>query len=125
MIGASNSMLDMVKSFTKIYGIQITWQEPVIEMNSRGEEVPSSGDKTVTAKVLFLKERFNPMKAIMASIGLSHDHSRYLITLPEVNITKDLVITDNHGIRWKIGPVDWIDIAGKPIAKQASLLEVN
>jgi len=126
MIGASNSMLNMVKSFTKMYGVQISWQEPVLEKNSRGKEVLSNGDETVTATVLFLKERFSAMKTILASsIGLSHDHSKYLITLPEVNITKDLIITDHHGIKWKLGPVDWIDIAGSPVAKQAALLEVN
>jgi len=125
MIYNSSSMRNMVKSFIRAYGIQITWQETAIETNSRGVNVPSAGNNTITAKVLFLKERFNPMKATTIAIGLSHDHSRYLITPPETNIIKDLIITDNHGIKWKLGPVDWIDIAGKPVAKQASLLEVN
>ena len=125
MMYNSSSMRNMVKSFIREYGIQITWQEASTETNSRGVSVSTAGNTKVTAKVLFLKERFNPMKAITTVIGLSHDHSRYLITLPEVNIMKDLIVTDNHGIKWKLGPVDWIDIAGKPVAKQASLLEVN
>ena len=125
MINSFYSMLNMVKSFIREYGIYVSWQEPIVEKNSRGEDVLSAGDQKVTAKVLFLKERFNPMKAAAAAVGLSHDHSRYIIALPEIKIRKDLIITDSHGIRWKLGPVDWIDIAGKPVAKQAPLQEVG
>jgi len=121
------SIIDMVKKFTDLYGVDVTWQEPVTLTNSRVKPInTNNSDTTKTAKVLLLKEKFNPMKIIDTGvIGLSQDYTRYLLVLPEVEIMKDLVITDNHNMKWKLGFIDWFDVGGVPVCKQVSLSEVQ
>jgi len=114
----------MVKKFTAKYGVVVTWNEPGEETNSRGVTVFAPSLVTRSAKVLLLKEKFSVLKSMQAAIGLTQDYTRYVLTLPCVEIKKDLVITDNHGAKWKVGVVDWFDIGGKAVAKQASLTEV-
>lgn len=120
------NMINMIKRFTDQYGVNITWQEPVITNNSRGIPVENSTGKSKSEKVLLLKEKYNPMKVIDTNvIGLSQDYTRYILTLPEIEIKKDMVITDNHGMKWKLGFIDWFDIGGISVCKQSSLTEVQ
>lgn len=121
-----SSMINMVERFTNQYGVHITWNEPVITFNSRNNPVSSNTGPIKTAKVLLLKEKFNPMKVFDTGIiGLGQDHTRYIMALPDVDLKKDMVVTDNHAIKWKLGFIDWFDVAGTPVCKQATLTEVN
>ena len=120
----AHGMISLVERFKQKFGVLITWTEQAVETNPRGAQVASAGTVSRSAPALLLKDRFNPMKAMAGAMGLTHDHGRYLLVLPCVGIRKDLVIADNHGIRWKLGPVDWFDVGGVPIAKQAAMLEV-
>jgi hypothetical protein len=120
------NMINMVKRYTDQYGVNVSWQEPIITTNSRGIPVKNGEGELKSEKVLLLKEKFNPMKIIDTNIiGLSQDYTRYILTLPEIEIKKDMVITDNHSIKWKLGFIDWFDISGTAVCKQASLIEVQ
>jgi len=95
-----------------------------MEENSRGHLVTTDGEITKLATVLILKEKINPLNPQVNVAGLGQDYTRYIMTLPDVDIQKDLVITDNHNMHWKIGIVDWFDVGGVCVAKQAKLIEV-
>jgi hypothetical protein len=120
------SMIDMVKRFTDQNGVNVTWQKPEITNNSRGMPVLNKSAITTSARVLLLKEKFNPLKVINTdAIGLGQDYTRYILALPEIEIEKDMVITDNHNMKWKLGIIDWFDVGGVPVCKQSALTEVN
>jgi len=122
----ATSMINLVKKFTKQYGVEITWTESAVqEYNSRGVPVLGMPEVEKKATVLLLKEKFTVMSDFESVIGLAHDHARYLLLLPKIEIEKDTVITDTHGKRWKTGSPDWFDIQGKPIARQIALTEVE
>ena len=118
------SVINMVRRFTRRYGVPISWIAPVMEENSRGHLVTTDGEITKLATVLILKEKINPLNPQVNVAGLGQDYARYIMTLPDVDIQKDLVITDNHNMHWKIGIVDWFDVGGVCVAKQAKLIEV-
>jgi len=122
----AENIKNMVKRFTDQYGVDISWHITEIKNNSRGVPVITEGtNKLKTAKVLLLKEKFNPLQIVESSIvGLTQDYTRFILTLPDVEIFKDLIITDNHNKKWKLGIVDWFDVGGVPVAKQASLTEI-
>jgi hypothetical protein len=125
------NMINMVKKFTNQYGVNVTWQELEVTNNSRGIPVVNKSEITNSVKVLLLKEKFNPIKTTdmkisdINVIGLSQDYTRYIIVLPEINIKKDMVITDNHNMKWKLGVIDWFDVGGVSVFKQSALTEVN
>jgi len=120
------SIIKLVKEKTEQYGIVINWNASEAAVNSRGRSVLNNNGEVKSAKVLLLKEKFAPLKIIDANtIGLSQDYARYLLTLPEVEIKKDMVITDNHDRKWKLGFIDWFDISGVPVCKQTTLTEVE
>ena len=114
----------LVSRFLRKYGREITWLKQVEETNSRGKTVMADGTETVSATVLILKERFNPLNPQLGPVGITHDYTRYVLALPDVELRNGMVITDNHGMRWKLGIVDWFDVGGVSVAKQASLTEV-
>ena len=120
----ARSMLDLVAGFTREYGVVVTYQEQETELNSRGVPIVKQSDVIKSVKVLLLKEQFSVLKPIQTVAGLSQDYTRYIVTLPDVDIKKDMIITDNHNIKWKLGIVDWFDIGGVAVAKQASLIAV-
>jgi hypothetical protein len=122
----AENMINMIKKFTDQYGVDVTWQEHEETINSRGKPINNKSQIIKSAKVLLLKEKFNSMKVIDTNaIGLSQDYTRYLLTLPEIDIKKDMAITDNHNIKWKLGFIDWFDVGGVPVAKQSSLTKVQ
>ena len=120
----SQSVINMIKKFTQKFGVEVTWNEQIEEYNSRGEVIASNNGQVKKAKVLILKEKFTVLKSIEAVIGLTQDYTRYVLTLPDIDIKKDVVITDQHNMKWKIGVVDWFDVGGVSVAKQAALTEV-
>ena len=122
----AKNMINMVKRYIKQDGVNVTWNEVETVKNSRGIETANKTSEVKFAKVLLLKEKFNPLQIIDTNIiGLSQDYTRYILTLPETDIKKDIVITDNHGMKWKLGVVDHFDIGGVFICKQSALTEVN
>jgi len=122
----AEKMIAMIQKFTDQYGVLITWQSNETTTNSRGVKVKTSNEIIKSAKVLLLKEKFSPLQVFDSGVfGLSQDFKRYILTLPDIEIKKDLVITDNHKMKWKLGIIDWFDIAGTPICKQSSVMEVN
>ena len=121
----SQRMIDMIKRFTDKYGVEIKWNEQGVTTNSRGVEIPINKSEIKTERVLLLKEQYNPLKVLDTGvIGLSQDYARYLLTLSDIDIKKDLIITDSHNRKWKLGAIDWFDVGGVPIAKQSALTEV-
>jgi len=119
------NIINIIKRYTSQYGINITWQETETTINSRGKTVDSKTEIIKTAKVLLLKEKYNPVQIISTNIiGLSQDYARYVLTLPDIEIKKDMVITDSHNRKWKLGAIDWIDIGDIPVCKQSLLTEV-
>jgi len=122
----AQNMINMVKRFTEQYGVNVTYQEFGNETNSRGRPINIENGIIKNAKVLLLKEKFNPLQVTESNIiGLTQDYTRYVITLPEINLKKDMVITDNHNMKWKLGVVDWFDVGGESVCKQAALTEVQ
>ena len=122
----AESMIEMVKRFTKQYGVDVSWQEQTVTNNSRGKPVVTNDGKIKSAKVLLLKDKFDPLKIIDTNVfGLSADYSRYILTLPEIEIMQDMIITDNHNMKWKLGIIDWFDVGGTPVCKQSRLTEVK
>jgi hypothetical protein len=120
------NIINMIKRFTDQYGVNVTWNKIELINNSRGVPIPNETDEIICAKVLLLKEKFSPMQIIDTNIiGLSQNYTRYILTLPDIEIMKDMVITDSHNTKWKLGVVDWVDIAGVPVCKQAALTEVQ
>lgn len=120
------NMINMIKKFTDQYGVLVTWTEFETTINSRGQTVQSNTEIVKSSKVLLLKEKYNPLNIINSNIiGLSQEYARYLLVLPEIEIKKDMVITDNHNIKWKLGFIDWFDVGGVPVAKQTTLTEVK
>jgi len=119
------NMINMVKKFTDQYGVTVTWQEQETTVNSRGRPIEAESGIPKSAKVLILKEKYSPLQAIQVSTGLSQDYARYILALPDIDLKKDMVVTDAHNMKWKLGIVDWFDIAGVSVAKQAALTEVN
>lgn len=113
----------MVIRAMKKFGVRITWKVPLQEYNSRGVLVNTESEMERSAIVLLLKERFSVLKSLETVVGLSHDYTRYLITLPSIDIKQGTIITDNHDKLWKVGVVDWVDVAGKPVFKQMQLIE--
>jgi len=118
------SAMAMVRRFTDKYGVRITWQQMMRTENSRGIEIFEPSGSVQSAIVLILKEKFTVITSIEVSIGLSQDYTRYVLALPSVDLKKDMVITDSHGMKWKLGTVDWFDVGGVPVAKQAQLMGV-
>jgi hypothetical protein len=116
---------DMLKRFVKSSGINITWTEKKIELNSRGVPVATGVELNFEGRVLFLKEKYNPLVPLNKdNIGLIADYTRYLLCAPDIKIRKDLVIKDSHDRKWKLGIIDWFDIGGITVAQQAALTEV-
>ena len=120
----AQSMINTVKRYTDQYGVKITWNETLAETNSRGKNAAGANSALKTARVLILKEKFNPLQPVINAMGLSHDYARYVLCLPDIDLKKDMVITDNHNMKWKLGIFDWFDVAGTPVAKQSALTEV-
>ena len=120
------SMINMVKRFTDQYGVFVVWDEMITETNSRGKPVNNKNGIIKSAKVLLLKEKFSPLQIIDAGIiGLGQDYTRYILTLPDIEVQKDMIIIDNHNRKWKLGIIDWFDIGGVPVCKQSELTEVQ
>ena len=119
------SIVNLVTKFTKLYGVSIIWEEQETVLNSRGQPISKGTAVQKTARVLLLKEKFSVLQPIETVIGLSQDYARYLLTLPNIGIGKDLIITDEHNRKWKTGIADWFDIAGKPVCYQLALTEVK
>ena len=120
------NVINMIKRFTDSYGVTVFYNEQVVTLNSRGREVTSNTGDTKTVKVLLLKEKINLLQEINTeAIGLTQDYSRYILTLPEIDIKKDMIITDNHGMKWKLGIIDWFDIGETVVAKQAPLIRMD
>jgi hypothetical protein len=120
------NVINLVKKFTAAYGVEITWREPVITLNSRGIPVKSGEGEERKASVLILKDKFTLLKPINADgFGISFDYGRFILAVPEVDIKKDLIITDAQGGKWKLGVVDYLEIGGVPVVKQVMLLEVD
>lgn len=115
-------MVNMVKKFVAGSGVSCTWPRYQDQVNSRGEHIKGGTPVPVTAKVLLLKQQYNPIKDGIMPVGLSPDFTRYVLTLPDTDIQKDDVITDKNGFHWKVGPVDWFDIGGITVCRQAPLL---
>jgi len=121
-----DEIIEMIKGMTLEYGVNVTWQSNAVKTNSRGIKIEETNGEIKSAKVLLLKEKFDPLKPIDSGVfGLTQEYARFIIVLPDVEIMKDLIITDNHNKKWKLGIVDWFDIAGKEIMKQSALTEVN
>jgi len=121
----AENIIDMVKRFTDQGGVYVTWNESVMEKNSRNISVNKNNEKQITKKVLLLKEKFNPLQVMDSGVfGLTQDYTRYILTLPDVDIKKDMIITDSRNRKWKLGIVDWFDIQDVVVAKQSSLTEV-
>jgi hypothetical protein len=118
-------MVTLVKKFVDSYGVPCHWFRYAPALNSRGEKISGGTPTGINQKVLLLKQHYNPIKDREMPIGVSPDFTRYVLTLPDTDIQKDDVLTDSHGLRWKVGPVDWFDIGGTPVCRQAPLLEVN
>jgi hypothetical protein len=119
------NIINMVKKYTDEYGVNVTWNETETINNSRGIPVSNKTSETKSAKVLLLKEKISPIQVINTNaIGLSQDYARYILTLPDIEIEKDTAITDSHNRKWKLGIIDYFDIGGVPVCRQASLLEV-
>ena len=120
------NMIAMVKRFTDQYGVNVSWNEQTVTNNSRGRPIASNDGMIKSSKVLLLKDKFDPNKVIDTNVfGLSADYSRYILALPEVDIKKDMIITDNHDMKWKLGIIDWFDVGGVPVCKQSALTEVQ
>jgi len=121
----AENIIAMVKRFTDQYGVNVSWQNKEIKTNSRGIKIEETNGEIKSFKVLLLKEKFNPLQVIDTGVfGLSQDYTRFILTLPDIEIVKDLIITDSHKRKWKLGIVDWFDIGGVTVAKQATLTEV-
>jgi hypothetical protein len=119
------SILNMVKKYTDKYGVIVTWRESVASTNSRGKPVAGKSETDTSARVLLLKEKFSPLKITDTGvIGLGRDYTRYILALPEVALEKDMIITDNRAMKWKLGFIDWFDVGGVPVCKQTTLTEV-
>ena len=104
----------------------ICWNPMIEQEDSRGDKIMVPGEQVQTAKVLFIKERFNPLREIAAVMGITADPGRYLITLPEIRILKNTIITIiGDGSKWKAGTPDLFDIAGQKIAWQIALTEME
>jgi len=122
----AENMIAMIQKFTDQYGVEVTWKVSETRLNERGVKVKTSNEIIKSAKILLLKEKFNPMKVFDTGvIGLSQDYTRYLLTLPAIELEKDMIITDNHNMKWKLGFIDWFDIGGEPVCKQISIMEVK
>jgi hypothetical protein len=122
----AGSMIKLVKKFTKASGVMITYYEQEMGTNSRGQPIPIGEPIQRTAKVLLIKEKYNPLQVInLAGIGLSQDYTRYIIALPGIPLKKDMIVTDNHNLKWKLGIVDWFDIGGKEVCTQVPITEVS
>lgn len=119
------SMLNLVTKFTNKYGVPITWEEvSPAERNAVGAVIAGASSITHNAKVLLLKEKYNPLNPSNFSIGIGGDFTRYILALPKIDLKKDMIVTDNHGMKWKLGIVDWFDVGGVSVAKQVSITEV-
>ena len=119
-------IMKLIQDKTDEYGVTVTWQDTSITKNSRGTPITENKGKIKSAKVLLLKEKFNILQTIDSNvIGLTQDYARFILTLPEIDIMKDLIITDNHNRKWKLGVVDFIDIGEIIVMKQAQLTEVQ
>ena len=120
------SMINLVKRFTNQNGVSISWHEMVEQEDSRGDKIMVPGEQVQTAKVLFIKERFSPLRELAAVMGITADPARYLITLPDIRISKNTIITIlGDGTKWKAGTPDLFDIGGQKIAWQIALTEVE
>lgn len=114
----------LVARFLRKYGRKITWRARVEKTNSRGIAVAADGEETERAAALLLKERFSPLDPKSGLAGLTQDYARYVLALPDVALQRDMVIADDSGMRWRLGIVDWFDVGGVTICKQASLTPV-
>jgi hypothetical protein len=122
----AENMINMVNRYIKQDGVNVTWNEIETVRNSRGIAISNKTSEIKSAKVLLLKEKFNLLQVIDTDvIGLSQNYTKYILMLPEVEMVKDTVITDNHNMKWKLGVVDWFDIGDIFIFKQAALTEVT
>jgi hypothetical protein len=119
-------IINMIKGKTDEYGVTVSWQDTKVTKNSRRVTTTENTGEIKSFKVLLLKEKFNLLQVIDSnSIGLTQDYARYILTLPDIPILKDLIITDNHNKKWKLGIVDWFDIGGVAVLKQSALTEVS
>jgi hypothetical protein len=116
----------LVKRMVHEYGVVCTWERHALIDNGIGTLVPDDSTvATLSARLLLLTQNSNPKQWISAPGGLSIDYSKYVMALPDVDVQKDDVITDNHGNQWKVGMPDVIDVKGVIIAKQAVITRVN
>ena len=121
----ANDAKEMVSKFIKKAGVEIQWRKSVTTLNSRGVPVTHPGDELVTERVLLLKEKFNPLHSTDAPIGMALDTARYIICLPDTPLVKDDIVTDSHGNSWRLDVLDWFDVSGVPVCKQAPVMRVD
>ena len=120
----SGSVIALVKKSVAKYGVTVSWKEAIMELNSREELVTLPGSNTITEKILLLKEKYNPIRDGNMSVGMVPDLARYILALPDSRILPEIVVTDQHGDKWRLGPIDWFDIAGTAVCKQCPVERV-
>jgi len=118
------NMKNLVAKNVKTFGEQCSWSEFEMIENDRGIPVPSETETIRTARLIIVKQKYSAISSFASSLGLSFDQTMYLICLPEVQIQKNMVITDSQRQKWKLDVVEPWAIAGIPVAKISALTEV-
>ena len=119
------NMKNLVAKNVRTFGQEVKWTEfPLVE-GERDNMVPdTSNPVNKSARVIIVKEKYSPISSFSSQIGLNFDATKYLICLPEVELKKNMIITDSLGQKWKTDVVETWDIAAAPVAKISSLTEV-
>ena len=120
------NMLRLVRRNVQTFGQNISWNDfPLIE-GEREQMVPDTANPIARqARAIIVKEKYAPIASFAASIGISFDSTSYLIGLPDLQIEKNMVITDESNQKWKLDVVEPWRIGSTPVAKISSLTEVS
>jgi hypothetical protein len=118
----SVSISKTVKRMIKENGVVCHWNRYLTHDNGYGTEIMDTDSAVpLYAKVLLLNQSDNPKYDAIVSTGLSANFTKYVLMLPDIDMRKDDIITDNFGFKWTVGTFDYIAVGTKKVAKLAPL----
>ena len=124
-----DSHYDGIKQLIDINPVKITWQRYPLKENARGEMITDTDAAQVefSAWVRLSRQKGGVQNTSIASTGLTTNLSMYLLTLFDVDIREDEIITADAGLikKWKVGVVDELSVEGECYAKQAPLVRAD
>jgi len=95
-----NECKEQLKELLETQGVELKWQKPITELNSKKVPVTYFSDEVITGKVLFLERQYD-VTAGNDPFLADANTVQYLLICPNTSIIHDSIVQDNEGNSWR------------------------